>query len=93
MIEKQMEQQRYMFEEAHKQKDFLERMFGGLLNEQRHKLEALFREQSYKLQELSELNRKANEDTQNRISVLESVLQHKLHSLQIQIETQHKNTP
>ena len=33
MIEKQMEQQRYMFEEAHKQKDFLERMFGNLLHE------------------------------------------------------------
>ncbi len=93
MIEKQMEQQRYMFEEAHKQKDFLERMFGGLLNEQRHELEALFREQSYKLQELSELNRQANEHTQNRISVLESVLHDKLHTLEIQITTQHKNTP
>ncbi len=28
MIEKQIEQQKYMFEEAHQQKDFLERMFG-----------------------------------------------------------------
>jgi DNA-binding transcriptional MerR regulator len=35
MIEKQIDQQRYLFEEAHKQKDFLEGMFGELLAKQR----------------------------------------------------------
>jgi hypothetical protein len=93
MIEKQMDQQRYMFEEAHKQKDFLERMFSGLLNEQRNELEKLFAEQSYRLQELSELNRKANDDTQHRIGILESVLYDKLHTIEMQFETQQKNTP
>ena len=32
-----MEQQRFMFEEAHKQKDFIERMFADLLREQAHR--------------------------------------------------------
>lgn len=36
MIEKQMDQQRYLFEEANRQKDFLERMFAGLFDKQRH---------------------------------------------------------
>jgi DNA-binding transcriptional MerR regulator len=93
MIEKQMDQQRYMFEEAHKQKDFLERMFSGLLNEQRNELEKLFAEQSYRLQELSELNRQANNSTQDRIGILESVLYDKLNTLEIQIQSQQKNTP
>ena len=93
MIEKQMEQQRYMFEEAHKQKDFLERMFGGLLSDQRNELEKLFAEQSYRLQELSELNRQANNSTQDRIGILESVLYDKLNTLEIQIQSQQKNTP
>jgi len=92
MIEKQMEQQRYMFEEAHKQKDFLEQMFGGLLNEQRNELEKLFAEQAYRLKELSELNRRANDDTQNRIGILESVLHDKLNTLEIQLQYQQKNT-
>lgn len=38
MIEKQMEQQRYLFEEAHKQKHFLEQMFSQILDEQREDL-------------------------------------------------------
>jgi DNA-binding transcriptional MerR regulator len=92
MIEKQMEQQRYMFEEAHKQKDFLERMFGGLLSDQRNELEKLFVEQSYRFKELSELNRKANDDTQDRIGKLESVLYDKFKTLEIEIQSQ-KNTP
>ena len=93
MIEKQMDQQRYMFEEAHKQKDFLEQMFGGLLNEQRNELEKLFAVQAYRFQELSEMNRKANDDTQDRIGILESVLHDKLKTLEIQLQSQQKNTP
>ena len=93
MIEKQMEQQRYMFEEAHKQKDFLERMFGGLLNDQRNELEKFFAEQSDRLQALSELNRQANDVTQDRIGILESVLYDKLNMLETQIQSQQKSTP
>jgi DNA-directed RNA polymerase alpha subunit len=91
MIEKQMDQQRYMFEEAHKQKDFLERMFGELLNNQRDELTKLFAEQSYRLLELSELNRKSNDDTQSRIGILESALHDKLNMLEMQIQSQRKN--
>jgi hypothetical protein len=91
MIEKQMDQQRYMFEEAHKQKDFLERMFGELLNDQRNELTKLFAEQSYRLLELSELNRKANDDTKNRIGILESTLHDKLNMLEMQFQSQQKN--
>ena len=90
MIEKQMDQQRYMFEEAHKQKDFLERMFGELLNDQRSELTKLFAEQSYRLKELIEINQKANYETQERISHLESEILDKFKRLEMQIESQQK---
>ena len=93
MIEKQMEQQRYMFEEAHRQKDFLERMFGELLQEQRRDLDKLFMQQADRFQMLSELNRKANDDTQHRIGILESVLHERLRTFEEQLINQPKNKP
>ena len=93
MIEKQMEQQRYMFEEAHKQKDFLERMFGNLLQEQRQDLNKIFVEQASQLEMLSEMSRKANDDMQHHHRHLESMLHDKLNMLEIQIQSQQKNTP
>jgi RNase P/RNase MRP subunit p29 len=45
------------------------------------------------LQELSELNRQANDSTQDRIGILESVLYDKLNTLEIQIQSQQKNIP
>ena len=93
MIEKQMEQQRYMFEEAHKQKDFLERMFGNLLHEQRQDLNKIFVEQASQLKMLSEMSRKANDDMQHHHRHLESMLHDKLNMLEIQIQSQQKSTP
>ena len=93
MIEKQMEQQRYMFEEAHKQKDFLERMFGNLLQEQRQDLNKIFVEQASQLEMLSEMSRKANDEMQHHHRHLESMLHDKLNMLEIQIQSQQKNTP
>ena len=66
-------------------------MFGELLNNQRDELTKLFAEQSYRLLELSELNRKANDDTQSRIGILESALHDKLNMLEMQIQSQRKN--
>ena len=91
MIEKQMEQQKYMFEEAHRQKDFLERMFGNLLEEQRQDLNKLFTEQASQLETLSEMSRKANDEMQHRHSHLESMLHDKLKMLEIQIQRQQSN--
>jgi hypothetical protein len=93
MIEKQMEQQRYMFEEAHRQKDFLERMFGENLQEQRRDLDKLFMQQADRFEMLSELNRKANDDTQHRIGILESVLHERLRTFEEQLINQQKNKP
>ena len=93
MIEKQMEQQRYMFEEAHKQKDFLERMFGNLLQEQRQDLNKIFVEQASQLEMLSEMSRKAADDMQHHHRHLESMLHDKLNMLEIQIQSQQKSTP
>ena len=92
MIEKQMEQQRYMFEEAHKQKDFLERMFGNLLQEQRQDLNKIFVEQASQLEMLSEMSRKAADDMQHHHRHLESMLHDKLNMLEIQIQSQQKST-
>jgi hypothetical protein len=89
MIEKQIDQQRYMFEEAHKQKDFLERMFGGLLQDQRRELNNFFMEQ---MELLSEMNHKTNREMQTRLNVLESMMHQRLDTIQEQITNQQPTT-
>jgi DNA-binding transcriptional MerR regulator len=49
LIEKQMDQQRYLFEEAHKQKDFLEQIFGRVFDQQRRELQTFFDQQNQRL--------------------------------------------
>jgi len=100
MIEKQIEQQKYMFEEAHKQKDFLERMFGELLQEQRHEMLKLFDHQSRMLDDFVKMNESMNIEIKHRLQSFESVLITKLAlfdrhmdtQIQQQIEPQQKTT-
>lgn len=97
MIEKQMEQQKYMFEEAHRQKDFLERMFADLLNEQRRELHSFFGHQSEQLDALRQMNEAMNGQMQHRFETLESSVFTKLEFIQkqmhMQIESQQKINP
>ena len=97
MIEKQMEQQKYMFEEAHRQKDFLERMFADLLNEQRRELHSFFGHQSEQLDALRQMNEAMNVEMQHRFKTLESDVFDKLEFIQkqmhMQIESQQKINP
>ena len=83
MIEKQMDQQRYMFEEAHKQKDFLERMFGDLFKQQQRELHRFFEQESEKFEEFRKMNEAMNLDMQYRIKNIESSL----------VSAPQKNTP
>ena len=83
MIEKQMDQQRFMFEEAHKQKDFLERMFGDLFKQQQRELHRFFEQESEKFEEFRKMNEAMNLDMQYRIKNIESSL----------VSIQQKNTP
>jgi DNA-binding transcriptional MerR regulator len=83
MIEKQMDQQRFMFEEAHKQKDFLERMFGDLFKQQQRELHRFFEQESEKFEEFRKMNEAMNLDMQYRIKNIESSL----------VSTPQKNTP
>jgi DNA-binding transcriptional MerR regulator len=92
MIEKQMEQQKYMFEEAHRQKDFLERMFGDLLKEQRQDVQVLFARQAASFEELITSVHMANEDTKYRLNTLEAILHDKLNRLEVDMKIQ-KNNP
>ena len=92
MIEKQMEQQKYMFEEAHRQKDFLERMFGDLLKDQRQDVQVLFAQQTASFQELIRSVHMANEDTKHRMSNLESLLHDRLNQLEVEMKIR-KNNP
>ena len=71
MIEKQMDQQRYMFEEAHKQKDFLERMFGELFHEQQRELNRMFDHQSHKLEVFMKMNEDMHLEMKHRLQCLE----------------------
>lgn len=92
MIEKQMEQQKYMFEEAHRQKDFLDQMFGSLLKEQRQDVQVLFAQQMASFQELIRSVHMANEDTKHRMSNLEAILHDTLNRLEVEMKVQ-KNNP
>ena len=92
MIEKQMEQQKYMFEEAHRQKDFLDQMFGSLLKEQRQDVQVLFAQQTASFNQLITSIHMANDETKHRISALESILHDKLKRLEVEMKIQ-KNTP
>jgi DNA-binding transcriptional MerR regulator len=92
MIEKQMDQQKYLFDEAHRQKDFLERMFGDLLKDQRQDVQVLFAKQAASFEELIASVHMANEDTKYRLSTLESILHDKLNRLEVEMKIQ-KNTP
>ena len=83
MIEKQMEQQKYMFEEAHRQKDFLERMFGNLLTDQRKDIQEIFDKQVHHLRDMI---RQAHDETKSHISNLESHLHDKLDRLESEIQ-------
>lgn len=92
MIEKQMEQQKYMFEEAHRQKAFLDQMFGSLLKEQRQDVQVLFAQQTASFEKLIASIHMANEETKHRISTLESILHDKLKRLEVEMKVQ-KNNP
>ena len=83
MIEKQMEQQKYMFEEAHRQKDFLERMFGNLLTDQRKDIQEIFDKQAHHLRDMV---RQAHDETKSHISNLESHLHDKLNRLESEMQ-------
>lgn len=52
MIEKQMAQQRYLFDEAYRQKDFLEKMFADVFDRQRHEVNKIATEQTHFLERL-----------------------------------------
>lgn len=71
MIEKQMEQQRYLFDQAHKQKDFLEHMFGQLLQEQREELRQFFGRQAQQFEETRRMQESFFRDVMHRLDKLE----------------------
>ena len=78
MIEKQMEQQRYLFEEADKQKDFLERLFGELLDRQRHELMSFLDHQARRLDENLDMQRRLRDEVSARLQNLEAEMAGKL---------------
>ncbi len=86
LIEKQIDQQRYMFEEAHRQKDYLDRMFGGLLQEQRRDLEMLFETQQKHLMEFTERQYMASKQMESRLAQLESTISAHQEYLQEQLQ-------
>ena len=90
MIEKQMDQQRYMFEEAHKQKNFLERMFGELLNDQQRELHKLFDHQSRRFEDFMKMNEMMIIEMKDRLQSLESLMANSMNSIELQSQMQMK---
>lgn len=81
MIEKQMEQQRYLFDQAHKQKDFLEDMFQKLLHEQRSELRQFFEHQAKHLEEMRYMQKDFFQEVMHRLDKLENETVAKLESI------------
>jgi DNA-binding transcriptional MerR regulator len=88
MIEKQMEQQRYLFEEAHKQKDFLEQMFGQLLERQRDEMQVFFESQLKSIEELTERQRYFFEEMSMRLKQFEAETADKLYAIERHMQAQ-----
>lgn len=88
MIQGQMDQQRYLFEEAYRQKEFLERMFGDLLQEQRRELLGLSEHQMRRLQEIGRLQDSASAAMFQRLGGLEAVLTDRFNVIEQQIRAQ-----
>ncbi|MEI7784378.1 MAG: MerR family transcriptional regulator [Betaproteobacteria bacterium] len=88
MIEKQMEQQRYLFEQAHKQRDFLEDMFGQLLHEQRGELRQFFERQAQQLEETRHMQKQFFEEVMYRIDRLEAETAAKLYAIERHMQAQ-----
>jgi DNA-binding transcriptional MerR regulator len=88
LIEKQIDQQRYLFEEAHKQKAFLEHMFKDLLSEQRAELNELFRHQAARLEELTVMQRHLVKDMKQHFDRLESVTAGNLKEIENHMQAQ-----
>jgi hypothetical protein len=86
LIEKQIDQQRYMFEEAHRLQDYLDRMFGGLLQEQRRDLEMLFETKQKHLMEFTERQYMASKQMGSRLAQLESTISAHQEYLQEQLK-------
>lgn len=74
MIEKQMDQQRYLFDEAYRQKDFLEKMFADVLGRQRAELEAIAQHQRTFLQRFASDMTNHQSTLLKRIDDLEHVI-------------------
>jgi len=88
MIEKQMDQQRYLFEQAHKQKDFLEQMFGQLLERQRDEMQVFFERQLKSTEELIERQRYFFEEMSMRLNQFEAETADKLYAIERRMQAQ-----
>lgn len=87
MIEKQMEQQRYLFEEAHKQKDLLERMFGKLFDQQQQELRQFLDNQSRRLNESLEMQKNFYNHVSTRLDAHQQEMNSKLVAIEIHVQT------
>lgn len=86
MIEKQMDQQRYLFEEAHKQKDLLEQMFGKLFDQQQQELRRFLDNQSRRFNESLEMQKNFYHQVGNRLDVLEQESSSKLVAIEKHVQ-------
>ena len=87
MIEKQMDQQRYLFEEAYKQKDMLEQIFGRLFNKQQHDVRGFLEEQTKGFGEMLALQRRFQQDLGSQLDRFHSEVNARLATLESRLDT------
>jgi len=77
-----MDQQRYLFDQAHKQKDFLEHMFGDLFDTQRRELMQFLSEQARRINESLENQQRFYDHVDSRIDNIEAAMSTRLMTLE-----------
>jgi hypothetical protein len=77
-----------LFEQAHKQKDFLEDMFEKLLHEQRDELRQFFGRQAQQLEETRHMQKSFFQDVMCRLNLLEAETAAKLDAIQSHMQAQ-----
>jgi hypothetical protein len=77
-----------LFEQAHKQKDFLENMFEKLLHEQRDELRQFFGRQAQQLEETRHMQKQFFEEVMYRIDRLEAETAAKLYAIERHMQAQ-----
>jgi DNA-binding transcriptional MerR regulator len=92
VIEKQIDQQRFLFEEAYRQKEFLDQMFGNLLSKQRQELQLMLEDQARILRDSIQMQKRNHQEVMVMVNTLETAWKEDLAQLEKKMQEQSDKT-